>query len=155
MTTHWTTPRAAAGRRGNVMLLTALLMTVLLGCVGLTFDVGKLTDRYRQAQNAADAAALGAAYAVSTGSSESTATATARLLVRLHNLPTTDLTLTYLGADGAVTTTATAVTTVTAVIQDTFPTTFMQVLGVRTRWVSARAKASTSSPGTTLPAMSE
>jgi Flp pilus assembly protein TadG len=131
------------------------MMTVLLGCVGLTFDVGKLTDRYRQAQNAADAAALGAAYAVSTGALDSTVTAKARLLVRLHNLPTTDLTLTYLGADGAVTTTATAVTTVTAVVRDTVPTIFMQALGVRTHRVSARAEASTSSLGTSLPAMSE
>lgn len=68
-------------RRGKVMMLFALLLPALLGVAGLVIDVGLLLAAYRQAQNAADAAALAAAMDCLQGKSTNTAAATAAALV--------------------------------------------------------------------------
>ncbi|MCH8995096.1 MAG: hypothetical protein IH959_09055 [Chloroflexi bacterium] len=48
--------------RGQILMLAALFVTVLLGLVGLVVDSGLLYAQRRQAQNAGDEAALAAAY---------------------------------------------------------------------------------------------
>src|SRR5579871_6218214 len=48
-------------RRGSVSIITALTLTVLLGCVGLGLEVGSWYLQQRDMQNAADSAAIAAA----------------------------------------------------------------------------------------------
>jgi uncharacterized membrane protein len=66
-------------------VLFAVLLVVLIGMVGLVVDGAILTSTYRQAQNAADAAALAAAFDRMRGQSLQTATATATTFVQVHN----------------------------------------------------------------------
>ena len=49
------------GSKGQALALTALLVTALLATAGLTIDVGASYVQYREAQSAADAAAIAAA----------------------------------------------------------------------------------------------
>ncbi len=84
--------RARAGRwrggdrSGIVLVWFALLAVLLLGMVGLVIDGGLLMARYRQAQNAADAAALAAAHDLMYGvGGASGATTTANTYVTTHN----------------------------------------------------------------------
>jgi Flp pilus assembly protein TadG len=52
---------ARAGERGQILVLVALMMPVLLGFLGLVIDVGNAYAQRRFMQNAADAAALAGA----------------------------------------------------------------------------------------------
>src|SRR3954454_16353152 len=77
-------PSSSARRRpGKTLVMFALLLPVLLGMVGLVIDCGLLMAAHREAQNAADAAAMAAAMANLTGQGEPRAVATA--LVTQHN----------------------------------------------------------------------
>src|SRR5918999_2617999 len=55
--------------RGITFILFALAIVVLLGMVAVGIDGGRLYDERRQAQNAADHAALAAAFAACTSTS--------------------------------------------------------------------------------------
>jgi Flp pilus assembly protein TadG len=72
-------------RRGAILVWFALLLVLLLGMVGLVIDGGLLMATHRQAQNAADAAALAAAFELMYGKSNAEATATATTFVQTHN----------------------------------------------------------------------
>jgi hypothetical protein len=74
-----TDPRA--GERGQVLIVAALMLTVLLGFVALTFDVGRLVSEHRYLQNAADAAVLAAGNDLGAGNTTDHATTTARALL--------------------------------------------------------------------------
>ena len=50
-----------ASRRGTIVVMFAILLVALVGVVGLVIDLGLMMGTHRQAQNAADAAALAAA----------------------------------------------------------------------------------------------
>ncbi len=63
--------------RGQTLVLFALMLTVMLGFVALTVDVGLAFLERRQLQNAVDAAALAAAQDLSFGQSNEIALATA------------------------------------------------------------------------------
>jgi Flp pilus assembly protein TadG len=58
---RWNSGAHRQPRRGKVLVLTGFSLTVLLGMVGITVDTGLLQTARRQAQNAADAAAMAAA----------------------------------------------------------------------------------------------
>jgi Flp pilus assembly protein TadG len=73
-------PRRAR-RSGAVLVWCALLLPVLVAMVGLTVDGGLMLAAYREAQNAADAAAIAAAYDLSLGKTAGTATSTAETFV--------------------------------------------------------------------------
>jgi Flp pilus assembly protein TadG len=81
--------RRRAHRRGAILAVFAILLVVLLGMVGLVVDHAILTATHRQAQNAADAAALAAALDRQRGRSLTDATATATTFVQTHNGLTT------------------------------------------------------------------
>jgi putative Tad-like protein involved in Flp pilus assembly len=64
-------PRGAATRRldsGQVFVLTAMALTVLVGFASMTLDVGFLWNLRRKAQTAADAAAIGGMLGLASGS---------------------------------------------------------------------------------------
>lgn len=61
------TRSAAREERGQTLMMAALIMPILLGMVALVIDVGFANAEKRQGQNAVDAAALAAAYALQDG----------------------------------------------------------------------------------------
>lgn len=81
--------RGGRRRRGVVLVVFAIVLIAILGMVGLVVDGALLTATHRQAQNAADAAALAAAMDRMRGRSTTDATATATTFVRTHNGLTT------------------------------------------------------------------
>lgn len=64
--------------RGQILVMAALLITVLLGVVGLAVDAGFAYAQRRQAQNSADQAALAAAHRLFEGGSEASAISAAQ-----------------------------------------------------------------------------
>lgn len=60
--------RRGSAESGQALVLIAMLMVILLVMCGLAIDGGGMFLKYRDAQNAADAAALSAAYALCAGS---------------------------------------------------------------------------------------
>ena len=63
MTGFFRLRRLSGDERGSILVLGALAATVLIGFVGLATDVAMLYAQRQALQNAADAAALGAAAA--------------------------------------------------------------------------------------------
>src|SRR2546423_1443476 len=80
-------PRLARPRRrGKSLAMLILLLPVLLGMTGLVIDGGMLMAAQRQTQNAADAAALGAAMDLYRGATSSAALTTANSFVTNNGL---------------------------------------------------------------------
>ena len=91
------------GRSGSVLIWCSLLLPVLVGMVGLVLDAGLMMANYREAQNAADASALAAAYDLIRGTSNATATADATAIVTgasYNNLPNATVTVNFPPASG-------------------------------------------------------
>src|ERR671918_434123 len=70
--------------RGQVLIMCAVLLVVLLGFAGLAIDVGRQNAENRHIQSAADAAALAACRALINGASEDTAKTEARTIARVN-----------------------------------------------------------------------
>lgn len=75
--------------RGQVLVLFAVLIVVLLGLAGLAIDVGRLVAERRHAQHAVDAGALAACRALIAGDTDIAAATTAQqvTLTNLQNSP--------------------------------------------------------------------
>jgi Flp pilus assembly protein TadG len=88
-------PRSPAERRrGNVLVLLAILLPTLIGIVGLVIDGGLMMDEHRNLQHATDAAATAAAMDLRLGKSSAVATATATSFIRNANqLPDANVTV--------------------------------------------------------------
>lgn len=87
-TRHLRCYRVSQERRGTVLVKLAILLPVLMGFMGLTIDGGMMLSSRRQAQNAADAAALAAAQDLMKGHSHSTAMGSAnRYIQQVNGLP--------------------------------------------------------------------
>jgi len=71
-------PALPRDARGQVLVLVALLLTVLLAFSGLAIDVGRQVAERRHVQTAADAGALAACRSLNAGESDSAAAADAR-----------------------------------------------------------------------------
>jgi hypothetical protein len=69
-------------RKGYALVWFALLLTLLVGMVGLVIDSGWLVSTYRQARNAADAAALAAAMELFRGKDDDAARAAAEQFIQ-------------------------------------------------------------------------
>ncbi len=72
-------------RHGAILIWFTIMLSMLLGMVGLVIDAGLLMATHRQAQNAADAAAMAAADDLMRGRSNGQATTTATTYVQQHN----------------------------------------------------------------------
>lgn len=146
----------APGRRrrsdGQVLVLFALGITVLLGFTGIAFDVGRFYTERRFLQNAADAAALAAANALIRGGTTLDAEAEARaILTRNFVGDPTGVTpalppLTPVYEDGQAGSAShlrngILVTggTVRVAVENTVPYTFARILGFTDNTVGARA----------------
>ena len=69
--------RTARSQRGQMLAISAIFATALLGLIGLAVDAGLFFAERRQAQNAADHAALAAAYEIAYGGGTALATTAA------------------------------------------------------------------------------
>lgn len=124
-------------RKGAVAVMVAIMLTMLLGLMGLVLDTGLLMATHRQTHNAADAAALAAAMDKLRGKSNADAAVTAGTFAANHgatveacNIPPTSGP--YAGIPNFVEVYATAPST----------TLFMQLLGTNpNQQVRARAVA--------------
>jgi Flp pilus assembly protein TadG len=130
---------------GQSLVLSALLITALIGLVGLVVDGGEAANEQQIVRSAADGAALAGAYSISKGSTIAAATTLAGQVLVAVPLPAGDLTMTYLDSSGAVTAVAASVTNVRATVVDNHTTYFIEALGVPTLRLTATAEASTGS----------
>lgn len=80
------TNRLATGRSGKILVFFAILLTLLLGLCGFVIDSGRLNAAHREAQNAADAAAMAAALSIFRSQTTTQALTDANLL-RSQNSP--------------------------------------------------------------------
>ena len=132
------------GQRGQAMVLAAILMTVLVGFVGLAIDGGELQSAGQLAHNAADGAALAAAYGIAVqGDTEAAATTQGGDVLTADGLPTSDLALSYLDSSGNPTATASSVAKVVATVTNSESSFFLGAVGVPTLRSVASATAST------------
>ena len=128
-------------RRGAVLVLFVVLLTVIVGLLGLVIDTGRMMASHREAQNAADAAALAGAYDLMRGKTAGQAETSAVAFVQtyngmstaagpfLHIPPTTG---TYAGSANAV----------EAIVNYPMNTLFVHVLGgSQSQMIQARAVA--------------
>ena len=147
------TPTAA--QRGQVLVLFAILVVVLLAVAGLTIDVGRQVAERRHVQTAADAGALAACRALIAGETDASAAVAARqvALANLQGSPaaaaaTIDSPATYADEDGSGAIEAdeltsgiiVAGTTVRVAIFSAVDATLAQMVGVSTLETGARAR---------------
>ena len=129
--------RRDRGQSGQALVMIAALALVLVALAGLVLDGGEITAQYRLSQSAADAAALAAAYQITTGHTESVASTQAGLAVVQHGIASSNLTMSYLDGSGVATTQSGNVVTVTAKVNYTFPTLFLPVMGIDAATIGA------------------
>jgi hypothetical protein len=125
------------------------LTPVLVAFAGLCIDGGEIAAQARWSQNAADAAALAAAYDITNNSfSLVDATNLGNLLAGENNIPAADLTLSYYQADGTSTATTPAqVAFVQADVSHTFANLFLPIINIDTASVAAHARVAVASGG--------
>ena len=143
-----------ASTRGQVLVMFAVLLVVLLGFAGIAIDIGRQNAEQRHIQTAADAAALAACQALIEGASDSAAATAGRTVatINVERSPTgttadiaPDSARVY--EDGHAGNPAylksgilISGTTVRVAIASTVDTTLARVVGVPTLDASARAK---------------
>jgi Flp pilus assembly protein TadG len=143
-------PQTTGRRRprfGKTLVAFAVMLPAILGLVGLVIDSGLLMATQRQAQNAADAAAVAAAMDLYRGASGATATATANTFLSNNGISGVTLTLNGGSTNGLNTPPTTGPHAgesayVEAYVTVPISTTFIQILGVnKSQQVTARAVA--------------
>jgi len=112
------------GERGQVIVLLALLMIVLLGFAGLAIDGGNVLTQRRRAQNAADNAALSYALKRNQGQIDSTAATSMNTILSANG---------YVNGQANTSTSYSTTTTstggtVTLVLTSTVPTAFIHIV---------------------------
>jgi len=146
--------RRADREHGQVLVIFAVLVVLLLAFAGMTIDIGRQVAERRHVQNAADAAALAACRSLITGDSDASAAQTARSVANLNlagspaNATATladDLNRTYAdghAGDPTYLTSGIIVsgTSVRVAIDSTVPTTLARVIGVDQLGTGARAR---------------
>jgi len=124
--------QALRGReRGQILVMAAVLLPVMIGMTGMAIDVGTYASERRQLQNAADAIALAAAQNLP---DETAAVSAGQVYAARNNIALADVSITT-GTDGTGTPWA------RAVINRTHEFAFMRAIGVDSSGVSGRAKA--------------
>ena len=125
-----------ARERGQVFLLTALLLPVLLGMAGLAIDLGSYSSERRSLQNAADSIALAAGQDLPDATK---ATTTAQAWASRNNVAWSNVTFAVSGG--------TTAPRVTVSVSKPHPFSFIKIVGITSSNVGARAVAGKYSPG--------
>ncbi len=131
-------------QRGQILLMSALLLPVLLGMTAVAVDLGSYADDRRSVQNAADAIALAAAQDLCNPnpadcSNTTTALATASTYAQKNGINPATMTVTFLGGNTAP--------KVRVSISHPHQFAFIRVLGVSSQNVGASAAAIKTTPG--------
>jgi hypothetical protein len=127
-----------ASERGEALALIALALPVLLGCVGLGVDFGRLASQQRKLQDYADSAALsGAQDLVGTYSSQA-CTDASTTLSRNNNPASASCATSDTGNSGSQ-------NTITVTLTQALPLDFMPVLGMSTWTLTAKGRATNKS----------
>jgi hypothetical protein len=134
---------------GQISVLAVLFLVAMLGFTGLALDTAHAMDRYREAQNSADAAALAGADAVylsanlTAAAAETQAQNAAASVMQADGLGAETYALTFLDANKQQTTFTNPgdIAYVSADVRDSVSTFFIQVLGVSGTNVGAHAMA--------------
>lgn len=149
-------PASSAGSRGQVLVIVALGIVVLLALAGIAVDVGRLMAERRHMQTAADAAALAACQSLKDGAVADVAAASTRARsvasVNMEGSPSgTTGTMAdpavyedqdgsgFLDADELVSGVVVSSTSVRVAISGDVETTLARVVGISTLGVGARA----------------
>lgn len=123
--------------RGQVLMMTLLLLPILLGMTGMAVDIGAYASDRRSLQNVADSVALAASQELCATSCTdySAAQAAGEAILSTYNLDLSTATVTITGSGGN---TAPKIT-----VQVTRPHefAFMQIVGIQSKSVAARAAA--------------
>ena len=132
---------------GNILVFTALGMTMLMGVAGLAVDVGALRHAKRLQQTAADAAALAGAsnYVYSSGV---TAGAKAASAANGFTDGANNVTVTVNSPPSALSVHSGTAGYVEVLVKSVQPTYFMRIFGINTANVTARAVAASLGEGT-------
>ncbi len=142
MRRHHPSQHPDPNRRGQTLVMFALLLPLLLGMVGLAIDGGLLLSTYRQVQNAADSAATAAAMDLINNLSIATAQTTGAKYVQTYNNmsgATVTINIPPLSGPHAG---AGNTSYAEAIISYPYKTSFIQLLGVnKNQTVTARAVA--------------
>jgi Flp pilus assembly protein TadG len=123
-------PRLLRNERGQILIMAVALLPVLVGMVGVAVDVGTYADHRRDLQNDADSIALAAAQDLPTTAD---AQAAADTWAAKNGLATGDYTVTITGGSTAP--------KVTVAVTRPHNFSFIKILGVNEKDVSARAAA--------------
>lgn len=134
--------RSRRRQEGSILALTAILLPVLIAFAGLCVDGGEIAAQGRWSQNAADAAALAAAWDIANnGLSLSQATNLGSVLAGENGIPASDLAMSYFKADGTTTAaTPGQVAFVQADVTHQFANLFLPIINLDTATVSAHAR---------------
>jgi len=134
-------------QQGSILVLSAGLMIILVGFLGLVIDGGEIASTERSAQNAADGAALGAAYDILNNGSQggyaypTNANNIATSIAVRNGMASSEVTMTYLQSDGVTAATAASnVAYVKADVNHNFPTLFLPVIGIDSATLTTHAK---------------
>lgn len=130
---------------GQVLVLTALCMTILFGFMAFAIDVGLLFNVKRKLQNAADAAATSAAIDYMFNTSQTTATAAAKSAVTANQMSSAAVTVNY--APNITTPYHNSSAYIEVILTVPDPTFFMGMFNHKTVTVAARAVAGLPGPG--------
>ena len=144
ITTYLKKQKSRIGKNsGQVLIITALCLVVLLAFLGLATDVGYLRFMKQESQKAADAAAMaGALEKISGGDPTAAARYDASSNGFTHGTNAVNVTVNNPPLSGP---NAGKSSHVELIVQDTAPTLFMKVLGKNSAGVSARAVAALTS----------
>ena len=132
-------PPVRRSEHGQVIMVAALLLPLLLGMAALAVDVGSYSAHRRNLQNAADAIALAAARDLPNATDART---TANVYAAKNGIDTADMTVTVIPQGSGVNN-----PTVRVAIQKSHSFVFIGALGVGAKLVSASAAAIKTSPG--------
>jgi len=124
---------------GQVLVLTALCMTILFGFMAFAIDVGLLFNDKRKLQNAADAAATSAAIDYMFNTSQTTATAAANSAVTANQISGATVTVNY--APNITSSYHNTSSYIEVILTVPDPTFFMGMFNHKTVTVAARAVA--------------
>lgn len=128
---------------GQVLLLSALMLPILLGMTATAVDIGGYADDKRMLQNDADAIALAAVKDMCVPNpndctSTTTALTTANAYATKNGIDPSQITVTF---DGNTAPPGATPPTVRVTVNKTHDFTFMKVLGINSKGVSAKAAA--------------
>lgn len=96
-------------QKGQVIPLAAVFMIALIPIIAFAVNVSLSGNEQSHGQSGADATALSAAYVITKGGSEASATATADTVAQANGLPSGSFNIEYLDSTGAATTNSAAV----------------------------------------------